>query len=82
MADNDMEEVKVHVDDGTTRGHDRIMTRKDAEKFMTYTPAASIVGDEAPSEEDAPVEEDDDQAESKAMSGPPANKSRTKAKDK
>lgn len=71
MADNDMEMVKVHVDDGTTRGHDRMFTRKDAERFIGYTPSAKIVDDDAPAE--------DEDAETKMVESAPSNKSRSRA---
>lgn len=80
MADNDMEMVKVHVDDGTKRGYDLKYTRKDAAKFLAYTPNAQIVEDAAPAEEEAPAEEPEPEA--KAVEKAPANKSQAKAESK
>lgn len=71
MADNDMEMVTVHVDDGTKRGHDRKFTRKDAATFMAITPGASIVGDTTATEEAAPAD-----PEAKAVDKAPSNKAR------
>lgn len=61
MADEN-EQVKVHVDDGTKRGHDRLMTRKDAEKFIQIDPRATILDapaapEEAPADPPAPPAE-------------------------
>jgi hypothetical protein len=84
MADNDMEMVLVHVDDGTKRGHDRRFTRKDAAKFMAYTPGAKIMEKSAPSEEPAAGAMADDEAapEAKAVEAAPANKARSRAASK
>jgi hypothetical protein len=78
MADNDMEMVTVHVDDGTTRGHDRVFTRKDAAKFMEHTPNAQIMEPEAPAEEEMPA----DEPEAKMMDGPAENKAKKPAASK
>lgn len=66
---NENEMVVVHVDDGTKRGHDRKFTRRDAERFMSYTPGASIVDDR----EDAQAEQE---SEAKAVEKAPENKAR------
>jgi hypothetical protein len=82
MADNDMEMVIVHVDDGTKLGHDRKFTRKDAEKFMAYTPNARIMGDEQPAEEPAPEMAPAAEPAAKAVERAPSNKAAAKAESK
>lgn len=60
MAD-EHEQIKVHVDDGTTRGYDLMMTRKDAEKYLTINLNAGIA------EGQGPAPSGDDDAEMKAQ---------------
>ncbi len=81
MADNDLEMVKVHVDDGTKRGHDRKFTRKDAATFMAYTPNASIVEDAPPAEDEAEAPEAPAEDKPKASSRRSVKKDDAPAED-